>query len=856
MKKSKVFNLVSVLAALFFVFTFYMSLWGQGKSSAEELEQLRSAQSIQIILEESYGRAKNIRLPVKDTVTKLLAPTGLKQGGANADIILKIEIKGRAVSRLYSRAGAGSQTGYTGAGISGTIDLKKGERWFFKKPFSGKVGTSYSIFKGSYATPSSAPFKKAFSRSSFIRKIMESFKEIKGNALVLSYLKHDDKKIRKEAAILLGNLKVNDAATVNSLITALKDKQSDVRAEVAQALEKIKDPLSIDPLINLLRDEIYKVRKNVRKALAKIDPNWKERESCKNLIPTFISALKNSKYNIREGAVEFFKEVYDERALKPLMTALMDNSSTIRKKAADALNKNFPDWRTGEQAVKMMPAFIAALRNPTTNVRKGAISALQEIGGPSALKPLIDALKDKNATVSAAAFKSLKKKYKEWGSSEAAKKVIPFFVRSLKSPSFKTRRHAIKVLAAINDPRVVKPSIRALKDRDYIVRKVAVEALAKSDDPAVVKPLIAVLKDKNSSVKQAAVTALGNLDTPGSPEVEPLIGLLKDKSSYVRKKAIEALGKKKDARIVEPLIAALNDKNKSVKKAAAIALGEQDDPRAAKPLIDLLKNKDRKVRNAAHKGLEKLADFLPVETLLALLKEKDYKVRNSARDLLAKVKNPNLVDTLIPLLKSQDINYRKTIIYILEKLKDYRAVEPLIEILNSSSDKWEKQGAVNALKSITEPLVEQKDPRAVRPLVEMLKSKVARHRNYVSKALAKLVDILPVEPLIVLLKDKDFRLRTRAENLLVKTKNPDAVPTLITLLKKEDIGIRKRIIYVLGRLKDYRAVEPLMETLKSPDKWEKKSAAGALKSITGKDYGVKYKKWKKWWKKNKDKVSH
>jgi HEAT repeat protein len=55
----------------------------------------------------------------------------------------------------------------------------------------------------------------------------------------------------------------------------------------------------------------------------------------------------------------------------------------------------------------------------------------------------------------------------------------------------------------------------------------------------------------------------------------------------------------------------------------------------------------------------------------------------------------------------------------------------------------------------------------------------------------------------------------------------------------------------LGKLKNERAVKPLVEILKSPDKWERKLAASVLKSITGKDYGEKYKKWKKWWDKNK-----
>ncbi len=859
MKKSKFFTFVSVFAALFFLFTFYTSLWGQGKPSAEELEQLRSAQSIQIILEESYGSAKNIHLPVKDTVTKLLVPTGLKQVGANADVILKIVLRGQAISRhYYSRSGGESQIGYTGASISGNIFLKIGDRWFFKKYFSGRLSPSSALLKGALKNPASGTFERAFSRSSFIPKIMESLKEIKGNALLITYLKNNHKEIRKEAAILLGNLKdlkINDAAAVNTLITALKDKEYQVRADVVKVLGEIKDPISIDPLINLLRDERNTVRHNVRKALAKIDPDWKKRGSCKNLIPSFISGLNNTEYDIRAAAVEFFVEVYDERALKPLMKRMIDKNYTIRKKTVEALDKNFTDWRTGEQAKKMMPVFIAALKKPTVNVRKGAISALLEIGGPGAMKPLIDTLKDKDLYIRESAFKAVKENYKEWGSSEAAKKVIPFFVRDLRAGSLETRRLAARILADIKDPRVEKPLISALKDRDPLVKCIAAAALAESGDPSVVKPLIAVLNDKNASVRQAAVTALGNLNTPGSIEVEPIIALLEDKYIYVRKETVEALGKKKDARTVEPLIALLNDKNKSIKTAAAIALGEQNDPRAVKPLMDLLKSSDWKLRSTALKGLVTLGDLIPIESLLAILKEKDDKVRNCAWYLLRKIKNPKIVDTLITLLKSENIEVRKDIIYILEILKDYRAVEPLIEILNTSSDKWEQRKAIDALKSITEPLVEQKDSRAVRPLIEILKSKDTRHRTYIFKTLEKLADIVPVESLIMLLKAKNDRLSNQAQDLLIKTKNPEAVPILITSLKKEDTSIRKKVIYVLGVLKDYRAVEPLMEILKSSDKWGKKSAAGALKSITGKDYGVKYKKWKKWWKKNKDKVS-
>ncbi|NIM14973.1 MAG: hypothetical protein GTO45_23655 [Candidatus Aminicenantes bacterium] len=851
MKKSRFIIPLNFLVGALLIFTFSPGLSAQAKPIDEETDQLRSAKTIQITLEESYGSAKNIVLPVKETVEKLLPPTGLKLVLSNADITLKIEIRGRAISRYYSGGGRG-QTGYTGASVSGTIYLKKSDRKFFKRSFSGKVSPSFSIFKGSYKSPSSAPFKGAFSRSSFKIKIIEIFREIKGNDLIYAYLENDDREIRKGAAILLGKLKLNDAAAVNSLIAALKDKFSDVRVEAVQALEKIKDPLSIDPLIYLLPDEYQRVRNAVRKALNKIDPGWKERKSCQDLIPSFLSALKNKKYGIREGAVEFFAEIHDQRALKPLMMTLTDKSAGIKKKAVKALDKNYPNWRTGEQAAGLVPHFIGALKSPSSDTRKGAISALAEIVDPRALEPLINALKDINAPVREAALRTLDKKYQDWGSSKATQKLIPYFARALQRPSESTRVHAASVLAGIKGPQTVQPLIKAIKDKSYRVKEIAVKALAESDNPAVVKPLIGVINDKSRRVREAVVKALGKLHTPEAVEIEPLIGALQDKVLSVRKSAVEALGQKKENRVIEPLIAALNDKSTSVKEAAAKVLGERKEPRAVKPLIDLLKSRDRKVRTSAFNALEKLGDFLPVEPLIELLKDKDYKVRNSARDLLVKIKNPGAVEVLFTSLKSGDSNVRKAIIYILGKLKDPRAVEPLIEILNSP-DRWERQNAQNALKSITGPLVEQQDPRAVKPLIGLLKSQDSKLRTYAFTQLAKLTDLLPVEPLIELLKDKDYKVRNSARDLFVKIKNPGALEVLITSLKSEDINVRRAIIYILGKSNDYRAVEPLIEILNSKDKWEKKRAAEALKSITGKDYGVKYKKWKKWWKKTKKK---
>lgn len=123
---------LNILIAVIFIFS--MCLLGQEKPTKEELEQLRAAKTAQILLEENYGTAKNIKLPLKETLERLLLPAGIKLVESGADIIIQVTLSGRALSEYYSRSGSrisvGGQIGYSGASVSGKVYLKKGERWF------------------------------------------------------------------------------------------------------------------------------------------------------------------------------------------------------------------------------------------------------------------------------------------------------------------------------------------------------------------------------------------------------------------------------------------------------------------------------------------------------------------------------------------------------------------------------------------------------------------------------------------------------------------------------------------------------------------------------------------------------
>jgi len=641
-----------IIWTLLITFTcmFYTPLSIKGKPMCQPGPS-QGAETVQIILQESYGApignfripidAGSVRIPVKEILEKLLAPTGLTQVDANGDIVLKVVITGQAQSRTYGSLRAPlskTQRAYSGATISGEIYLREGERWHPKKSFSGKVVPKITIQKGRFERPSSAPFGMAFLTSSFIRDIMELLAGINRDkiALLTAYLKSDESGIREEAVGML---------------------------------EKIKAPNSVDPLINCLKDKNDKVRKAVRKALNTIDPNWIKRESCKQLVPTFIADLESSDLSTRASAVEALGALSDPRALKPLMMRLMEKDSWLRPKVVGALDKSFPQWRTSQQAAELVPSFIADLENQSPHIRAGATHALEEIGDPRGFFPLIQALKDKDNGIRWGALNALNKSYTHWGASEAVIKDVPYFIKALQSSSDKTRDHAINVLAGIKDPRTIPALVEALNDSKQWVRDRVVHALEKIDDRGV---------------------------------VEPLIALLEGEEPRYQVKAANALAKKGDPRAIPPLLTILKDPHSNfiVVEAAAEALGELKATQAITPLIDLCKYKSNQVRDAAFGALGKMVDSVPLEPFLEFLKDKDSNLRTSAQNFLEKINKPGLVDLLIASLTSEDPAFRRTVMDMLGKLKDRRAVGPLIEILQSPKS-WERELAARVLKSIT-----------------------------------------------------------------------------------------------------------------------------------------------------------
>ncbi len=275
-------------------------------------------------------------------------------------------------------------------------------------------------------------------------------------------------------------------------------------------------------------------------------------------------------------------------------------------------------------AKKNTAGLIKALRDPDAAIRRGAASALQQIGDPQAIEPLIASFNDNDIEVRKAARIALVKH---------GTQAVPPLIKALNSQTVLERLYAAWGLGEIGDSRAVEPLAVALKDADSAVRQNVVWGLGEIGDTRAVESLITALGDADEGVCKNARIALTNM---GSPIVEQLIAALKGGTDSVRMYAAWVLGDIGDGRAIEVLIAALHDKLESVRNNAAYGLGHIPNALALEPLIASLHDEYSGVRQNAAWALGEIKDKRALDQLTALLKDKEIKVRQAAANSLDK----------------------------------------------------------------------------------------------------------------------------------------------------------------------------------------------------------------------------
>lgn len=354
----------------------------------------------------------------------------------------------------------------------------------------------------------------------------------------------------------------------------------------------------------------------------------------------------------------------------------------------------------GLVAVKLGPVLLRRLElrslsgklrdtNPTT--RQTAADRLAKIGA-SAVPVLLEALKDKNPDVRAAACSALMKAQPDPGTA------IEALVKLLKDDNPTVRRAAAWELGLANI------TFGLEEDAD--------------ETRETVKALRAALGDKDHDVRVTAVGALASLGRKAAAAGDDLVEVLQERDPRIQVEAARTLLRiNRDTRsLVLPVLLELlgdADAESNVSQRAFGTLREEEaEEQMAPRLIGLLESRDMEVRRrAAHY----LGDIGPsaesaVYPLLTLLSDPDATVRFRAAEALAAI-DPDATEPAIPVLQRSVVNselafpLRSTAVALLVGLdpgSEAKAVAGLIEGLHAQ-DRTMRAESILLLKQIGLP---------------------------------------------------------------------------------------------------------------------------------------------------------
>jgi HEAT repeat protein len=379
---------------------------------------------------------------------------------------------------------------------------------------------------------------------------------------LLEGLKNEDPSVRVKAIMGLSKLGVE---AVPPLIEALKDKELQVQQATAYGLRLVRaEPKALVMALQpYARDEKPIVRRGVAGALAKCGPE---------ALPLLLPAAQDAEASVRQQALQSIQ--------------------TVVQKAPAA-------------AAAALPTLTKALQDESPAVRFAAVQALSR-SGPDAVRPLLEALEDKDVKVRAYAAAGLIPLKPE------AKTVLPTLVKRLKKePDVIVRQSILRTLGKLG-PEAVAALTETLKDQEAVVQMAALIALGQIGPDA--KSALPAMKELAQKADDPRIRsgAVANLAKLGPEAVPVLVELLKVDDSAVRLACLQGLGRqaKPPMAAVANLAEALTDKEPKVRALAAHILGQigPDAKEAVPALTKAATDSEGEVRAIIEKALQKIQE--------------------------------------------------------------------------------------------------------------------------------------------------------------------------------------------------------------------------------------------------------
>ena len=630
--------------------------------------------------------------------------------------------------------------------------------------------------------------------------------------IFLTCVKDDDLAVRQRAVITIGKASLfypQDERLLTTLLDQAHSADHIMRAKVMEAFGRIGTPQVMSTLYAGIHDQDHTVSEAAFQGFLYV------------LYARRTSKLEDKDFSIlleqwqnplhREQVVRVFGYLGDPHSVEPILVALKDKNSAVRRAAVVSLDR-MDDPR-------IVPALHEAKQDPDSEVRAMALRSLSDREGVKATDDLIIALQsgDQGARSTAA-----------WALVEHPDpRAHDALVTALQDPALKI--YAACALGKIHDSRAVETLANALHGMDFFISLEAIKALGSSGDArAVPALLLAYQRGFRTNTPQLYNETLKALLRLGEPMVLGLLSSLASNREDLRLAAEDVLSRIPDVRAVPTLLRLLKTGDTDERQLAATALGVIADARSTEPLLIALTYQDPGVQGAAATALGRIGDVRAFQPLLKLLKSPNKPALRGAIAGLGYLHDPRAVDGLLPFTQQPDPITTRAAAKALGMIPDIRAALAAYRFGENGS---------NYLMMLN-------DPAAVVPLLEGLHDKNEGVRFISMMALSRFSNHREVEDAILMAaKDPAVSVRSYAVFLLglysdettlatrhqaTLDKSPQVqkmentpfprtktqvVKANIENLKQEKDEIRLHTAQLLGQQGDPTAIEPLHAVL-------------------------------------------
>jgi HEAT repeat protein len=376
---------------------------------------------------------------------------------------------------------------------------------------------------------------------------------------LLQLIEHGWNRLGKEAIQTLG--KIEEPGVVDHLLKLLDHQTWYIRKEAASALGNQCDIRAIPYLASIMKqtNENTEVKNAALVALSKIDtPDSSEalfqisQRAAKDLKEKILELLNKRGWNpiskSDQAALLISQRQWPEivplgeEALAPLISAYKSSDKETRKELLDVIRQI-----GGQKAIEFI---IHCLNDQHNEIQSHAEKQLKQIGPPTIIEPLLDAIPGFQSATRTRIFRILDESKWKPGNN---RQMILYLIAQQK----------FQILPAMGKE-AVEPLIKIASDRDPGIRQSVLQSLGELRDLRALEVIINALRDSNKSVEAKASKILKEWKNPGC--VIPLLNSLEvsiyqnqsfqdlERIDKQQNTVIDILGAIADCRAIEPLI--------------------------------------------------------------------------------------------------------------------------------------------------------------------------------------------------------------------------------------------------------------------------------------------------------------